>query len=95
MSNILISGIMTTISIIDGNIKDEGRFNDAIINAANEFLVVGDGVAGAIGLGCGREVLQDDCNEFMQDMQKVHKVIKVPTGAVAITGAHGMAPAEG
>lgn len=95
MFNVLISGNMTRISIIDGDIGHEGRFSDAIINAANENLHVGEGVAKAIGLGCGRPILQADCDEFIKEIKKQHKMAKVPTGSVAITGAYGMAPAQG
>lgn len=63
-----------TISLFQGDLTDEDV--DAIVNAANERLLHGGGVAGAIVARGGR-VIQEESN----------RVAPVPTGKAAITGA--------
>lgn len=55
---------------------------DAIVNAANEWLQHGGGVAGAI-VRAGGEVIQEESN----------RIGRVPTGSAAVTGA-GRLPAK-
>jgi O-acetyl-ADP-ribose deacetylase (regulator of RNase III) len=70
----------TKINVVQGDITDfQG---DAIVNAANNRLVLGAGVAGAIARK-GGATIQDECNE--------HGPIRV--GEAAITGA-GELPAN-
>ncbi|MEP7236119.1 MAG: macro domain-containing protein [Ignavibacteriota bacterium] len=71
----------TTVSL--GNIKLELKIGniafqdtDAIVNAANEFLSLGSGVAGAIR-EAGGSAIQDECNE----------IGTCPTGSAVMTGA--------
>ena len=61
-----------------GNIVKETT--DAITNCANEQLILGGGVAGAISEGGGPKI-QDECDQY------VNKHGDVPTGTCAVTGA--------
>ena len=65
-----------TICVVQGDLTEEPV--DAIVNAANERLAHGGGVAGAIVRRGGREI-QQQSNEW------VAKHGPVPTGTVAIT----------
>jgi O-acetyl-ADP-ribose deacetylase (regulator of RNase III) len=66
-----------TLSIIEGDITEEDA--DAIVNAANETLAHGGGVAGAIARKGGPQITSDSrC--------WVEQHGRVPTGTAAITG---------
>jgi len=68
------------IILLQGDITKEQV--DAIVNAANEWLQHGGGVAGAI-VRAGGEVIQEESN----------RIGRVPTGSAAVTGA-GRLPAR-
>jgi O-acetyl-ADP-ribose deacetylase (regulator of RNase III) len=68
------------IILLQGDITQEQV--DAIVNAANEWLQHGGGVAGAI-VRAGGEVIQEESN----------RIGRVPTGSAAVTGA-GRLPAR-
>jgi len=76
------SGI--TIRVVQGDLTEENV--DAIVNAANEHLSHGGGVAGVIVRRGGR-IIQDESNQWVQ----MHGPVK--TGAAAITSA-GSLPAK-
>lgn len=67
-----------TLSLWHGDITEEAV--DAIVNAANDGLVHGGGVAGAI-VRKGGYVIQDESD----------RIGRVPTGSAAITGAGSLA----
>lgn len=67
-----------TISLWHGDITEESA--DAIVNAANDGLVHGGGVAGAI-VRKGGYAIQDESD----------RIGRVPTGSAAITGAGALA----
>ncbi len=76
---------MTTWQVARGIIKlEQGDITemkvDAIVNAANEYLKHGGGVAGAI-VRKGGSVIQKESDEWVQ------KYGTVPTGSAAVTGA--------
>jgi O-acetyl-ADP-ribose deacetylase (regulator of RNase III) len=66
------------IRVVQGDITEEEV--DAVVNAANEHLAHGGGVAGAIVRKGGREI-QDESRRWVQEHGHV------PTGGAAITGA--------
>jgi O-acetyl-ADP-ribose deacetylase (regulator of RNase III) len=66
------------IRVVQGDITEEEV--DAIVNAANEHLAHGGGVAGAIVRKGGREI-QEESRQWVQEHGHV------PTGGAAITGA--------
>jgi len=66
------------VRVVQGDITEEEV--DAIVNAANEHLAHGGGVAGAIARKGGREI-QDESRQWVQEHGHV------PTGSAAITGA--------
>jgi O-acetyl-ADP-ribose deacetylase (regulator of RNase III) len=66
------------IRVVQGDITEEEV--DAIVNAANEHLAHGGGVAGAIVRKGGREI-QEESSQWVQEHGHV------PTGGAAITGA--------
>jgi O-acetyl-ADP-ribose deacetylase (regulator of RNase III) len=74
----------TTLELIRGDIT--AMETDAIVNAANERLAHGGGVAGAISRRGGPEIQQESD-------AWVRKHGRVPTGSAAITGA-GSLPAK-
>lgn len=65
------------IEVVHGNLTRED--SDAIVNAANSYLVHGGGVAGAIARAGGPSV-QDESDAWVE----AHG--EVPTGEVAVTG---------
>ena len=67
-----------TITIVHGDITEANA--DAIVNAANEHLQHGGGVAGAISRR-GGESVQAESSRWVREQGKV------PTGSAAITGA--------
>lgn len=69
-----------TLSLVQGDITKEQV--DAIVNAANEWLQHGGGVAGAI-VRAGGEIIQEESN----------RIGHVPTGSAAVTSA-GRLPAR-
>lgn len=69
-----------SLAIVQGDITREQV--DAIVNAANEWLQHGGGVAGAI-VRAGGEIIQQESN----------RIGHVPTGSAAVTGA-GRLPAR-
>ncbi len=73
-----------TIAIVHGDITE--AHVDAIVNAANEHLQHGGGVAGAISRR-GGDTIQAQSSQWVRDHGKV------PTGSAAITGA-GRLPAR-
>ncbi len=64
----------TQLELVEGDITDLEV--DAIVNAANEDLKLGSGVAGAI-LRKGGEAIQDECN----------RIGHTPVGTAVMTGA--------
>lgn len=66
------------IEVVQGDITEEAV--DAIVNAANERLAHGGGVAGAIVRKGGREI-QEESRRWVQEHGPV------PTGGAAVTGA--------
>lgn len=66
------------IRIVQGDLTEEQV--DAIVNAANEYLQHGGGVAGAI-VRKGGHVIQEESNRWIREHGLVH------TGTAAITGA--------
>jgi len=64
--------------VVQGDITEEDV--DTIVNAANEELAHGGGVAGAISRKGGREI-QDESSKWVQEHGRV------PTGGAVITGA--------
>ena len=72
------------LQIVHGDLTREAT--DAIVNAANEHLAHGGGVAGAI-VRAGGQVIQTESHDWI----RTHG--QVPTGAAAITGA-GRLPAK-
>lgn len=71
-SNTKISIGNVTLELRHGNIALQNV--DAIVNAANEFLSFGSGVAGAI-IAAGGDTIQNECNE----------IGSCPTGSAVIT----------
>ena len=68
----------TWIRVVQGDLTRESV--DAIVNAANEYLAHGGGLAGAIVRAGGKEIQH-------QSRQWVEQHGPVPTGSAAITGA--------
>jgi len=64
----------TEIKVIQGDITEQDT--DAIVDAANNRLIMGGGVAGAIRRKGGQSI-QDECN----------KIGPIPIGEAAVTGA--------
>jgi O-acetyl-ADP-ribose deacetylase (regulator of RNase III) len=74
----------TTLGLVQGDIT--GMETDAIVNAANEYLAHGGGVAGAISRRGGPQI-QRESDAWVREHGRV------PTGSAAITGG-GLLPAR-
>ncbi|GMT31147.1 hypothetical protein PFISCL1PPCAC_22444, partial [Pristionchus fissidentatus] len=79
----------TRISVVCGNIADQGGRASAIVNAANDRLAIGRGVAGALGAACGPRLAQE-CKLLIAQMTQHLGMHTVPTGSVGVTGAYDM-----
>ena len=78
---------MSKIELVLGNITTQTV--DAIVNAANESLMGGGGVDGAIHNAAGKELLK----ECMKISKERRPLVPCPTGDAVITGA-GKLPAK-
>lgn len=85
---------MTILRVICADIRKEKGLSEAVVNAANEDLVLGRGIAEALKKACGPQ-LQVECNEFLRDMNATLNMAKVPTGSLALTDAYTMHPCAG
>jgi O-acetyl-ADP-ribose deacetylase len=75
---------MTRIEVIQGNIT--AFDGDAIVNAANEWMLGGGGVDGAIHRAAGRELL-----EACRAVPEVSPGVRCPTGESRITPGFALA----
>lgn len=73
---------MTLVRVEEGDISDFS--GDAVVNAANNHLVMGTGVAGAL-LRRGGGTIQDECSAYVRE----HGPIRV--GDAAVTGGGNLA----
>ena len=71
------------LQVYQGDLTEETT--DAIVNAANESLLNGAGVAGAI-IRRGGDSIQDECDQYTNTYREV------PTGQVAVTSAGTLVP---
>lgn len=85
---------MTVITVAKVNIGLEVGI-EGVINAANQQLQLGEGVARAIKEACGPAELQLECDEFCRELRLDTNLRAVPTGGCAITSAYNMAPTQG
>jgi O-acetyl-ADP-ribose deacetylase (regulator of RNase III) len=77
---------MNRIKLVKGDITTAPV--DAIVNAANQGMLVGSGVCGAIYGAAGEEDLDDEV--FDMAMQRGLPEVMCPTGEVVVTGAHAL-----
>lgn len=75
---------VTTIRIVQGDILTQKV--DAIVNAANEQLLAGGGVCGAIFKAAGKKDLQAACFAYPADDRK----IRCATGSAVITPSYAL-----
>jgi len=86
---------MSEVKIVRGNIVEFPA--DAIVNAANKWLLAGNGVCGAIFAAAGKDVLQAACDEItgrVNEDGSINLKSSIGIGNSAITPAFGIQTAK-
>ena len=65
---------MAKLNVVSGNIFDYLEGKDLIVNSANQYMICGSGVCGAIYKKANKELLEDYCKHHYKDNMKVNEV---------------------
>lgn len=69
---------MEKLSIVSGNILEHLKDKDLIVNSANQYMICGSGVCGAIYKKANKELLEDYCKTHYKEYMKVNEVRITP-----------------
>lgn len=69
---------MVRLNIVSGNILEYLKGNDLIVNSANQYMIYGSGVCGAIYKKANKELLEDYCKQHYKENMKVNEVRITP-----------------
>lgn len=69
---------MGKLSIVSGNILEHLKDKDLIVNSANQYMIYGSGVCGAIYKKANKELLEDYCKTHYKEYMKVNEVRITP-----------------
>ena len=83
---------MGRLNIVSGNIFDYLDNKDLIVNSANQYMIYGSGVCGAIYKKANKELLEDYCKEHYKDNMKVNEVRFSPGFDLGIDILHIFCP---
>ncbi len=65
---------MGKLNIVSGNIFDYLEGKDLIVNSANQYMIYGSGVCGAIYKMADKDLLEQYCKEHFKENMKVNEV---------------------
>ena len=69
---------MGRLNIVSGNILEYLKGKDLIVNSANQYMIYGSGVCGAIYKKVNKELLEDYCKQHYKENMKVNEVRITP-----------------
>lgn len=69
---------MGKLNIVSGNILEYLKGKDLIVNSANQYMIYGSGVCGAIYKKANKELLEDYCKQHYKENMKVNEVRITP-----------------
>lgn len=69
---------MGRLNIVSGNILEYLKGKDLIVNSANQYMIYGSGVCGAIYKKANKELLEDYCKQHYKENMKVNEVRITP-----------------
>ena len=65
---------MGKLNIVSGNIFDYLKGKDLIVNSANQYMIYGSGVCGAIYKMADKDLLEQYCKEHFKENMKVNEI---------------------
>lgn len=83
---------MGRLNIVSGNILEHLRNKDLIVNSANQYMIYGSGVCGAIYKKANKELLEDYCKKHYREYMKVNEVRITPGFDLGIDILHIYCP---
>ena len=83
---------MAKLNIVSGNIFDYLDNKDLIVNSANQYMIYGSGVCGAIYKMADKELLEEYCKEHFKDNMKVNEIRFTPGFNIGIDILHIYCP---
>lgn len=83
---------MGKLSIVCGNLFDYLNNKDLIVNSANQYMIYGSGVCGAIYKMADKDLLEDYCKKHFKDNMKVNEIRITPGFNIGIDILHIYCP---
>ena len=83
---------MGKLNIVSGNIFDYLDNKDLIVNSANQYMIYGSGVCGAIYKMADKDLLEKYCKEYFEDNMKVNEIRITPGFNIGIDILHIYCP---
>lgn len=83
---------MGSLNIVSGNILEHLKDKDLIVNSANQYMIYGSGVCGAIYKNANKELLEDYCKQYYKEYMKVNEVRITPGFDLGIEILHIYCP---
>ena len=83
---------MGKLNIVSGNIFDYLEGKDLIVNSANQYMICGSGVCGAIYKKANKDLLEQYCKERFKENMKVNEIRFTPGFNIGIDILHIYCP---
>ena len=83
---------MGKLNIVSGNIFDYLKGKDLIVNSANQYMIYGSGVCGAIYKMADKDLLEQYCKEHFKENMKVNEIRFTPGFNIGIDILHIYCP---
>lgn len=83
---------MGKLNIVSGNIFDYLDNKDLIVNSANQYMIYGSGVCGAIYKMADKDLLEKYCKKYFKDNMKVNEIRFTPGFNIGIDILHIYCP---
>ena len=83
---------MGKLNIVSGNIFDYLEGKDLIVNSANQYMICGSGVCGAIYKKANKDLLEQYCKEHFKENMKVNEIRFTPGFNIGIDILHIYCP---
>ena len=83
---------MGKLNIVSGNIFDYLEGKDLIVNSANQYMIYGSGVCGAIYKMADKDLLEQYCKEHFKENMKVNEIRFTPGFNIGIDILHIYCP---